>query len=198
MKKLEALAATVFGLAFLVLAVAVTAETIMRKVFNQSLQGVDELGGYILALAGAMSFSVALVARAHIRIDIVHDHLPAPLRVAFNVLASLSILACAAALLRMAWFAFDESAALGATAQTPWATPLKYPQALWVVALVPFLLVCGVEVARILTLLFRRQFRTIDRTYGPRTAQEELEDELADLKLRGVSADAVGPRRDPQ
>jgi len=113
MKKLEALAATVFGVAFLVLAVAVTAETIMRKVFNQSLQGVDELGGYILALAGAMSFSVALVARAHIRIDIVHDHLPAPLRVAFNVLASLSILACAVALLRMAWFAYDESAALG-------------------------------------------------------------------------------------
>ena len=31
MKKLEALAATVFGVAFLVLAVAVTAETIMRK-----------------------------------------------------------------------------------------------------------------------------------------------------------------------
>jgi len=66
MKKLEGLAASIFGLAFLVLAVAVTIETVMRKVFNQSLQGVDELGGYILALAGALSFSVALVARAHI------------------------------------------------------------------------------------------------------------------------------------
>ena len=87
MKKLEAIAATIFGLAFLVLAGAVATETIMRKVFNRSLQGVDELGGYILALAGATSFAVALVARAHIRIDLVHDHLPLALRVILNILA---------------------------------------------------------------------------------------------------------------
>ncbi len=191
MKKLETLAATIFGLAFLVLAAAGTAEPIMRTVFNRSLQGVDELGGYILALAGAMSFAVALAARAHIRIDIVHDHLPAPLRVALNVIAQLSILACAIALTRMAWFAYDESAALGATAQTPWATPLKYPQALWLAALLPFLIVCVFEIVRLVTLLFRGEVRTIDRNYGPRTAQEELEDELADLKARGVTADAL-------
>jgi TRAP-type C4-dicarboxylate transport system permease small subunit len=191
MKKLEGLAASIFGLAFLVLAVAVTIETVMRKVFNQSLQGVDELGGYILALAGALSFSVALVARAHIRIDIVHEHLPRLLRVPLNLLASLSILACAAALLRMAWFACDESAALGATAQTPWATPLKYPQALWVAALVPFVAVCAVEVLRIVGLFAKGDLREIDRQYGPRTAQDELHDELEDLKARGVTADVL-------
>src|SRR3954463_6911266 len=182
MKRLEALAASIFGLAFLVLAVAVTAETVMRKVFNQSLQGVDELGGYILAIAGAMSFAVALVARAHIRIDIVHDHLPALLRVVLNVLASVSILVCTVAILRMAWFAYDESAALGATAQTPWATPLKYPQLLWVAALVPFVAVCAVEVLRIVALFAKGDLREIDRQYGPRTAQDELHDELEDLK----------------
>jgi TRAP-type C4-dicarboxylate transport system permease small subunit len=191
MKRLEAFAASIFGLAFLVLAIAVTIETIMRKVFNQSLQGVDELGGYILALAGALSFSVALVARAHIRIDIVHDHLPRALRVPLNLLASLSILLCAMALLRMAWFAYDESATLGATAQTPWATPLKYPQALWAAALVPFVVVCAVEVSRIAALLAKGDIRTIDRSYGPRTAQDELDDELADMKARGVIADAL-------
>jgi TRAP-type C4-dicarboxylate transport system permease small subunit len=198
MKRLEALAASIFGLAFLVLAVAVTAETIMRKVFNQSLQGVDELGGYILAIAGAMSFAVALVARAHIRIDIVHDHLPALLRVVLNVLASVSILVCTVAILRMAWFAYDESAALGATAQTPWATPLKYPQLLWVAALLPFLIVSATEVVRIFRLLFRGDFRAIDRNYSPRTAQEELQDELADLKARGVTAEPALPTGEPR
>src|SRR3954462_9334796 len=198
MKRLEAFAASIFGLAFLVLAVAVTIETVMRKVFNQSLQGVDELGGYILALAGALSFSVALVARAHIRIDIVHDHLPRVLRVPLNLLASLWILACAAALLRMAWFAYDESAALGATAQTPWATPLKYPQLLWVAALLPFLIVSATEVVRIFRLLFRGDFRAIDRNYSPRTAQEELQDELADLKARGVTAEPALPTGEPR
>jgi TRAP-type C4-dicarboxylate transport system permease small subunit len=196
MKKLEALAASIFGLAFLVLAVAVTAETIMRKVFNQSLQGVDELGGYILALAGTMSLSVALVARAHIRIDIVHEHLPKAVRWPLNVIASVSIFVCALALVRMAWFAYDESSVLGATAQTPWATPLKYPQALWTLALAVFVVVCAFEVFAIAKLLFKGDTHTIDRNYGPRTAREELEDELADLKARGVTADVL-PKGDP-
>jgi TRAP-type C4-dicarboxylate transport system permease small subunit len=191
MKRLETLAATIFGFAFLGLAAAVTVETIMRKVFNRSLQGVDELGGYLLALAGAMSLTVALVARAHIRIDLIHDRLPAPLRAVLNLLASLAILSCAAALLRMAWFAYDESAALGATAQTPWATPLEYPQALWMAALLPLLIVCGIEVVQILTLLAKGRWRSIDRNYGPRSASEELEEELQDLKARGVTSDAV-------
>jgi len=43
-----------------------------------------------------MSLSVALVARAHIRIDIVHDHLPKALRWPLNLLASISILLGAA------------------------------------------------------------------------------------------------------
>jgi hypothetical protein len=91
----------------------------------------------------------------------------------------------------MAWFAYDESSVLGATAQTPWATPLKYPQALWVVALALFVVVCAVEVFNIAKLLFKGDVRTIDRNYGPRTTREELEDELADMKARGVTADAL-------
>jgi TRAP-type C4-dicarboxylate transport system permease small subunit len=191
MKKLEAFAATIFGLAFLVLAGAVATETIMRKVFNRSLQGVDELGGYILALAGATSFAVALASRAHIRIDLLHDRLPLVLRVILNILAQLAIVVCAIALLRMAWFAYDESSVLGATAQTPWATPLKYPQALWVAALLPFLIVSVVEVGRMLLLLMRGDARTIDRAYGPRTAQDELEEELEDIKTRGVASNVL-------
>src|SRR4051794_33123116 len=93
MKKLESLAASIFGLAFLVLAIAVTIETIMRKVFNQSLQGVDELGGYILALAGAPGFLGAPVRRARIPPRIGHGHLPRLLRVPLNLLASPSLLA---------------------------------------------------------------------------------------------------------
>ena len=188
MKRLESLAATLFGVAFLALAAAVTAEVIMRKVFNRSLQGVDELGGYILAIAGALSFAVALASRAHIRIDIVHDRLPRLLRIGLNLLAALVIVVSAAALLRMAWFAFDESAAFGATAQTPWATPLRYPQGLWVAALVPFLIVSLAGVVRILMLLAKGDTRRLDHWYGPRTPREELEEELADAKARGVTS----------
>ncbi|MEN3381168.1 MAG: hypothetical protein V7608_1212, partial [Hyphomicrobiales bacterium] len=31
----------------------------------------------------------------------------------------------------------------------------------------------------------------VDRAYGPRTAQDELDDELEDMKARGITADAL-------
>ena len=48
--RIENLLATVFGGIFLALSVVVTVETLSRKLFNVSLQGADELGGYALAV----------------------------------------------------------------------------------------------------------------------------------------------------
>lgn len=190
MKRFESLAADLFGLLFLLLGFAVAVETILRKVFNRSLQGVDELGGYILAIGAALSFAVALSARTHIRIDLIHDHLPRFLRLLLNLLALISIAVCSVALLWMAWFAMSESAALNATAQTPWATPLKYPQALWLGALGVFTIVCGFEIVRFARLALAGRSDEIDRRYGPRGSKEELEEELQDIAARGAMAHA--------
>ena len=193
MQTLERIVAWVFGLAFLALAFAVATETVMRKMFNRSLQGVDELGGYVLAVGAALSFALALRSRAHIRIDIVHDHLPRFLRVLLNLLAMPAIAACAAAALAMAWFALSETIAFNATAQTPWATPLKYPQGLWVAALGAFALFAVIETVTLFGLLLRGRVDEIDQRYGPRGAKDDLEDELADMKARGViPADVPG------
>lgn len=59
-----------FGLIFLALSLVVALETIMRKVFNTSLQGADELGGYSLAIGSTLAFSLALLGRTHIRVDV--------------------------------------------------------------------------------------------------------------------------------
>ena len=139
MHHFERAVAWIFGLAFLGLALAVAVETIMRKVFNRSLQGVDELGGYVLAVGAGLSFAIALTTRTHIRIDLIHDRLPRPLRVLLNMLALPSIAACAAAVTYMAWLTLTDSIAYNATAQTPWATPLHIPQTAWVLALGIFL-----------------------------------------------------------
>lgn len=55
----------------LVQAVVTAVEIITRKVFSHSFQGVDELGGYALAIAGAVGFGYAAVTCAHTRIDLV-------------------------------------------------------------------------------------------------------------------------------
>lgn len=188
MKRFEALAAAAFGLVFLGLAIAVAIETVARKFFNISLQGVDELGGYCLAIGGALSFAVALVSRAHIRIDIVHERLAKPLRVGLNLISVLALAATAAALLWMAWISLSDSILFGSTSQTPWATPLQYPQWLWVAALAIFVAVALLQLARAFGLLARGRADWIDREFSPRGSKEELAEELEDIKQRGAAA----------
>jgi len=184
MTRLENIAAAIFGAAFLILALLVALETIMRKAFNTSLQGVDELGGYLLASSAALAMAVALVSRAHIRIDLLHDFAPRPLRNLLNVAAMAALFASAVMLLRMAWIALDESILFNATAQTPWATPLRHPQTAWFAALALFVAVSFFQLVRASYLALRGEWAFLDKVYGPRGAKEELEEELADLKQR--------------
>lgn len=185
MKRFETIAAMLFGLAFLVQAFAVALETLLRKLFNYSLQGVDELGGYILACGAALACAVALISRAHIRIDLLHDRFPSGLRLLLNAVSLVAIAACSLALLRMAWIALDESLLFNATAQTPWATPLWLPQTAWFGALGIFALVAVSEIIRFIRLAVARRGADLNRIYGPRGSKEELAEELEDLQARG-------------
>jgi TRAP-type C4-dicarboxylate transport system permease small subunit len=184
MKRLESFAAAIFGICFLILGVAVTIETVTRKLFNISLQGVDELGGYLLAVGAALAMATALVSRAHIRIDLLHGFAPLPMRIFLNIVSFISIAVCAGALAQMAWIALDETKLFQSTAQTPWATPLWIPQTLWLGALGIFCAVAFWQAAALLLLAARREWRALDRDFGPRGAPDELEDELADLRQR--------------
>lgn len=185
---LERIAAWTFGIAFLGLAAAVATETFSRKVFNRSLQGVDELGGYLLAVGAALSFAVALIGRTHIRIDLIHDRMPRVLRVALNIVAVALILTSALAATYMAWIALSDSILFNSTAQTPWATPLRIPQAAWVGALGLFCLVAALQLVKVVRLLLAGRIDELDRHHGPRGAKEELADELADIEARKATA----------
>ena len=199
MKRLETAGAWLFGLVFVVLSLAVTLEVTLRKVMNVSLQGVDELGGYALAVGSALAFSLALVARAHIRIDLVHERLPRALRVPMNLVAVLTLAATAAALPVLAWFALSDSISMNSTAQTPWATPLRWPQSVWFAALAAFALVAIGSALRAVGLVLGGRIEQADREYGPRGTKEELQEELADIEARGaaVAAGAADPGTRP-
>jgi TRAP-type C4-dicarboxylate transport system permease small subunit len=117
--RIETLLATVFGGIFLGLAVVVAVETISRKLFNVSLQGADELGGYALAVGSTIAFSLALMGRNHIRVDVFHEKFSRGLQAALNW---LSIVALAGFAVFIAWVAFkviDDTLQYGSTAQTP-------------------------------------------------------------------------------
>jgi TRAP-type C4-dicarboxylate transport system permease small subunit len=175
---------TVFGLILLALSAVVTVETLVRKLFNVSLQGADELGGYALAVGATIAFSLAVMGRTHIRVDVFHDRLPRALQTALNVLSIASLAAFATLLAVLAWFVIQDTRAYGSVAQTPWATPLVIPQTAWLAGLMVFAAVSLGHAGRALWWLLRGRTAELNRHYGPRTTQEEVAVELEDLALR--------------
>jgi len=109
-------------------------------------------------------------------------------RLLLNVVAVASLAATAVALPVLAWFALSDSIAMNSTAQTPWATPLRWPQGVWFVVLSVFALVAIGSLLRLLGFAFGGQLERVDREYGPRGAKEELKEELADIEARGAAA----------
>jgi hypothetical protein len=77
-----------------------------------------------------------------------------------------------------------ETQAYQSVAQTPWATPLIYPQSVWLVAMAVFLLPALFLPVRALYLLFQGRESAVLEEFGPDSPEAELKAELEDLKRR--------------
>ncbi|MDX1605631.1 MAG: TRAP transporter small permease [Candidatus Competibacterales bacterium] len=184
MNRIVVLASNLFGYLFLALSVLVTVETLARKLFNMSLQGADELGGYALAVGSSIAFAIALLGRSHIRIDLVHRLLPTTARALLNWLSYLLMTLFALLLAWVCWTVVVDTLAYRSTAPTPWATPLIYPQSVWYAALALFALVAVIMTLRASYLLLRGRLQALDREFEPKGALEELKEELEDVTRR--------------
>ena len=185
--RLEQFLGTVFGLVFLGLAVVVTVETVTRKLFNVSLQGADELGGYALAVGATFGFSIALLGRTHVRVDVLHDKLPTWVQGGLNWLSAISLAALALLLAYLAWFVIQDTQAYKSVAQTPWATPLVVPQTAWLVGLIIFAVIALGSAIYATSLLLKGQLHLLDRDFGPRSTKNDVADELDDIRARGLT-----------
>ena len=181
---------TVFGLIFVALSFLVAVETAARKLFNYSLQGADELGGYSLAICATVAFSLALIGRTHIRVDVFHERLPAVLQTGLNWLSTVSLAAFAVLLAWLAWFVVQDSRSYQSVSQTPWATPLAYPQTAWLIGLIVFAGVGLAVAGRATWLLLRGRITELNHEFGPRSTKEEVDEELEDLKSRSSDTPA--------
>jgi TRAP-type C4-dicarboxylate transport system permease small subunit len=173
-----------FGLLLVALSLFVALETVSRKLFNHSFQGADELGGYVLAIGGALSFSVALIERGHIRIDLVHDLLGKKAQAVLNWLSSVLLAVMGLFLARYCFMVVQDTVAYGSTAPTAWATPMIYPQGIWYGAMVVFTglsLWMAIVATR---LLLSGDIDTLNKEFHTKSAMEELEEELEDLQRR--------------
>lgn len=181
------------GYAALALSVAIAVEVVGRKLFAFSLQGVDEIGGYVMAVGVTLSFAFALGERAHTRVDLVIARLPVGLRAPLNALAAVALFVFAAF---MAWrgaSVLDDSIAYQSRASTPLQTPLWLPQGLWLAGLLLFATLAGLFAGRAVWLLVRGRIRELDREFGPLGIDEEIAE--AREAEAGFAAQGAGPRR---
>ena len=192
MKRFESTLANIFGIIFLALSVVVTVETISRKVFTFSLQGADELGGYALAVGSTLAFSLALIGRNHIRVDVFHEFFSRRLQAALNWFSVTMIAFFAIVIALVSIKVLRETVEFGSTAQTPWATPLIYPQSIWYAGFILFMLVAIGYAARATYLLLSRRLDELNVEFHPKSAKEELKEELEDLEHRQAVEIAIG------
>jgi TRAP-type C4-dicarboxylate transport system permease small subunit len=195
MRRIEAILAGLFGTIFLVLSFVVTIETLSRKLFNFSLQGADELGGYSLAIGSTLAFCLALAGRNHIRVDVFHELFPRRLKAALNWLSSIGLAATGVLFVAVSLRVLRESLEYGSTAQTPWATPLIYPQALWYAGLILFMLIGVGFAARATWLLAKGRIDELNVEFHPKSAKEELKEELDDFAQRSAGSPDPGAKR---
>jgi TRAP-type C4-dicarboxylate transport system permease small subunit len=175
-----------FGLVLLALSLFVALETISRKLFNFSFQGADELGGYVLAIGGALSFTIALLQRAHIRIDIVHDRLPYRVKSVLNWLSAVSLAGFGVFLGWYCWLVIRDTLEYGSTAPTAWATPMIYPQTIWYLCLLVFSATSVALAWRATRYLLTGNHEALNRDFRPKGVLEELDEELGDIKQRKI------------
>lgn len=182
--KLETALSTIFGLIFVGLSLVVAVETVLRKLFNVSMQGADELGGYALAIGSTLAFTVALLGRNHVRVDVFFARFPKRLRSVINWLSAVMMMAFAVLLAVLSWNTLADSQAYQSVSQTPWATPLIWPQSIWVLCLAIFAIASTVYAITATLWLLQRRWKDIDAMLAPKSTQEEVIEELEDLQAR--------------
>jgi TRAP-type mannitol/chloroaromatic compound transport system permease small subunit len=168
-----------FGGALIIAAAfLVGVEVVIRKAFDLSLGGADELSGFALAISTSWALAFALLERAHIRIDSLYVHLPVRLCALLDLLG-LALFTAFVALI--AWYGFgvfQTSYQLGARSLSPLGTPLVVPQLIWVMGLVLFLAIALLLMLRALLALLGGDLATVQALIGSRTVSEEVQAEL--------------------
>lgn len=171
------------GWGVLAFAIAMTAEIVMRKVFALSFRGMDELGGFVLAITAAAGASYSMAMRAHTRVDVFLVRFSQRWQRALNTLALLMLAAFATFAAWRGWAVLGETMEFNSSAPNL-GIALFWPQLVWVVSLVLFAGIASAYAVHALSLLAAGK-PGINTSYGPLSLRDELQEELAALKRRG-------------
>jgi TRAP-type C4-dicarboxylate transport system permease small subunit len=182
--KVSLVMSRVGGVFLLLAALLVSAEILGRKVLQLPFSVGTELSSYALAVGASWSFAQALLQRAHVRIDVLRNLLPASARTFLDILALVALAAFALVLSWHVWDTVETSWRLGASENTPLGTPLVIPQLLWLWGLIWFAAVAVLETVRAFAALARGDMSALNRIAAPPGVEDEIDEALAGRAAR--------------
>lgn len=174
------------GALVLLAAILIGIDVVMRKFFNASIGGADELAGYALALGSAWSLAATLIDRAHIRIDSLYVRFPRRLRFLLD-LAGVGLMIVFFGLIAWhGWSVVAQSWISESRSQSALQTPTVIPQFIWFLGLVVFVVIGIVLLLHALVLAARGEHAAVAKAISTRSAEEEVADEIRDLLERNA------------
>jgi TRAP-type C4-dicarboxylate transport system permease small subunit len=165
-------------------ALLIGVDVTLRKFFNASIGGADELAGYALALGTAWSLGAALLDRAHIRIDSLYVLLPRALRLALDFAGTALLLAFFGMIAWHGWSVVQQSWASASRSQSALQTPTVVPQSIWLAGMAFFFLAGVLLLAHAAVLIGRGRAGAAAEAISTRSAGEEVKEEMRELQER--------------
>ncbi|MGB9699056.1 MAG: TRAP transporter small permease subunit [Thermodesulfobacteriota bacterium] len=170
------------GTLVLLAALIIGVDVILRKFFQSSIGGADELAGYSLALGTAWSLGAALMDRAHIRIDSLYGLFPRGLRLVLDLIG-LTLFVGFFGLVGWRGLSVAEQSWISSSrSHTALATPTIIPQSIWLIGLATLLIIGIILFSHAIYLIQRGEKGAATKLIGTRAAAEEVEEEVRYLK----------------
>lgn len=158
-------------------ALLVTLEVLLRKFFNISLGGADEISGYAFGVATTLALSYALFERSHIRVDALMGTLPAGLRPFVNFFGLVMLIGFASVVVVMVWSMVADTLENGSRSITPMRVPLAIPQIPWLIGWM-FFVFSGVLIGLVAIQRYMRGDEPgVQELIGVKSLDEQIKDE---------------------
>ena len=151
-------------------------DILVRKFFNITVGGADEISSYVVAISTTWALAFVVLQRANVRVDVIYERLP--VRVS-AFLDWLSLVTLGVFMVFLTWHAYsvaETSFVRNAAANTPLATPLWIPQGLWVLGMVWMCVVLALMLTRASVAMVTGDLATVKALCGVVSAKEEAEE----------------------
>lgn len=172
------------GTLVLLAALIIGVDVLLRKFFEQSIGGADELAGYALALGTSWSLGAALMDRAHIRIDSLYGLLPRGLRLVLDFIGLALFVWFFGLLAWRGWSVVAQSWVSSSRSHTALATPTVIPQSIWLLGLAILFLIGCLLFIHALFRIYRGEKWAATELIGTRAAAEEVAEEVCYLEQK--------------